>query len=219
MDQRERGTDTVEALRTALEGYVAENLWTSLPGYVVSYDPTKQTMVVQSTVMINVRNRLGNTVWTQIPTLLDVPVVFPSGSAFGLSWVPQANDEVLVIFACRCIDGWWNQSGIQIQAQARLHSLSDGFAIPGPKSRPNALTVVQPTDSIRLGKLDGSAYIEIMTNGTINIVAPGGLMINGVVLTTGEVTIQTSVTPLPLSQHLHGSSSTPLVPFTGVPLP
>lgn len=220
MDQRERGTDTVEALRTAIEGYAAENLWTSLPGIVVSYSPVQQTVVVQPTIQLQVRNKNGSFQWLPIPVLNDVPVVFPSGSIFGLSWAPQPNDEVLVVFSSRCIDNWWAYgNNAATQAQLRLHSISDGFCVPGPKSKPNAATVVQPVNSMRMGLLNGTAYIEVTALGGINIVAPGGLFINGQVVTSGEVTVQSPVAPIPLSAHLHGSASTPLVPFTGVPLP
>lgn len=226
MDQRERGTDTVEALRTAMEGYAAENLWTSLPGVVKSYNGTNQTVTVQSTLMVQVRNKNGQFSWKTIPPLQDVPVVFPSGSTFGLSWVPQVGDEVLVVFSARCIDNWWAY-GYQsaTQAQLRLHSLSDGFCIPGPKSKPNAAAVVQPSaNAIRLGKLDGTAYVEVNAAGAVNIVAPGGLFINGnavvhgTVTADGEVIANETTTPIPLSTHLH-TGVTSGGANTGVPIP
>lgn len=231
MDQRERGTDIVEALRVAMEGYSSE-VWTALPGIISAYNPTKQTASVTPAILINTRDQYGNFTQQQIPDALDVPVVFPSGGGFAVSWVPAVGDEVLLVFSCRCIDNWWAASGPagsptpQTQAELRLHSLSDGFAIPGPKSVPNAATVVQPTNSMRLGLTSGTAYVEVTAAGAVNVVAPGGLTINGTVLVegallaTGELTaVSTSPSPIPLSQHVHGSTSTPLVPFTGVPLP
>lgn len=125
--------------------------------------------------------------------LVDVPVIFPSAGGFALTFPLLAGDEVLVMFSARCIDGWWQNSGVQPQAEFRMHDLSDGFAIPGPKSLPKVIPNIS-TDSVQLRTLDGTAYVEIAAGGVINLVAPGGVNIVGTLNVSDAVTLQDDLT-------------------------
>ena len=163
------------------------------------------TCVVQPTIKILVRQSDGTQVATQIPVLRDVPIVFPCAGGFAITLPIQQGDEVLVIFASRCIDGWWQNGGVQNQAEFRLHDLSDGFAIPGPQSLPNVLPSIS-ADTAQLRTRDGSAYIELTADGVVNIVAPGGVNITGDVSVTGKIDATDEITGngIELSQHVHG---------------
>jgi hypothetical protein len=106
-----------------------------------------------------------------------VPVCFPSGGPFIVTWPLQPGDEVLLVFADRCIDSWLANgaaNGPQIQSSANLHSQNDGFAIPGPHSYPNVPGNINATN-FQIRTLDGTTLIEITPTGQINIVAPEGL--------------------------------------------
>ena len=71
---------------------------------------------------------------------------------------------------------------MQKQAEFRLHDLSDGFALVGPRSRPRALSGVS-ADSVQLRKDDGTTYFEIkgttlnVKGATINLT--GGTVVLG----------------------------------------
>jgi Phage protein Gp138 N-terminal domain/GpV Apex motif len=204
MDQRERIGNYQEGLRTAIEGAIA-NLWTALPGIVQSFNPTQMTVVVRPTVQgLVLLPKATKKTWVNLPLLLDCPVVFPCAGGFALTLPIQAGDEVLVIFASRCIDAWWQQGGVQVQAELRMHDLSDGFAIPGPRSVPNALANIS-TNSAQIRNLAGTEYIELAAGGIVNIVAPGGVNINGDVSVTGKVSATKNGTfnGIDMDTHVH----------------
>lgn len=211
MEQRERIGDYQEGIRSAIEGFLV-NVWTALPGIVQSFDPGKMTLVVQPAIRAAVRDSKGKQTWVELPLLLDVPVVFPAGGGFCLTLPIQQGDEVLVVFASRCMDAWWQSGGIQNQIEFRLHDLSDGFAIPGPRSVPNAFSGIS-TNTAQLRNLDGSAYIELAAGGVVNIVAPGGVNINGATAITGDVAVTGKIDATKeitakgthtVSAHIHG---------------
>lgn len=224
MDQRERNADLEEVVRIALDGLRA-NLWTSLPCVVESYDPVKLTVVCTPTVKVSLRSADGTFSWVTIPLLRDVPVVFPSGGGFAITWPIQEGDEVLVVFASRCIDGWWAYGGVQLPSELRFNTLDDGFAFPGPRSLPRALSSVN-TASLQVRSADGTTYLEIAPGGIINLVAPNGVNINGDVRITGKVTVTkegtfgTATDPpgILVTSHIHGGV-TPGGGTSGVPVP
>src|ERR1019366_1339884 len=101
----------------------------------------------------------------------DVPIVFPSAGGFTITLPITVGDEVLVIFSSRCIDGWWQNGGIQAPIEFRMHDLSDGFAIPGPKSLPHVIPNISTTGA-QIRNNAGTTYVEISANGQIQLVSP-----------------------------------------------
>jgi len=213
MDQRERANDLQTAMLLAVQGYMAE-VWTCLPGIVEAYyatGPQAGTADVNVALQGLWKNAQGTTPkWNNITKLTGCPVKFPKGGGLGCTFPLVEGDEVLVIFASRCIDAWWQQGGIQVQAELRMHDMGDGFVVPGVWSKPSVPTNL-PTASIRVGKLDQSAYLEVTTGGVVNIVAPGGFNVNGNTDVTGNVEISGTTTGseegtfnnIPVSAHLH----------------
>lgn len=206
MDQRERVDDKEEALRACVEDRLV-NFWTALPCIVQSFNPAKGTCVLQAAVQAQVRQSDGTTKWVDLPPLVDVPVVFPAGGAFILCFPITAGDEALAVFGSRCIDNWWLQGGAKnTQAEFRFGDLSDAFAFVGPRSQPRNL--VPPTvggagpsaTACQLRTIDGSAYIELTSDGKVNIDAPGGVHITGTLGATGEITALGTHT---VSAHTH----------------
>lgn len=187
MDRRERLNDPLVAMLAAFSGLQAR-LWTALPGIVQSYDAAKMTVVVQPAIKAQQLFPDGSKSWVTLPLLLDCPVMFPTGGGFTLTFPIAAGDEVLVVFASRCIDAWWESGGVQTQLEFRMHDLSDGFAIPGPRSQPRVLSNVS-TDTVQLRRDNGSTYIELDGSNNINIVAPASVNVSSpqVVVTGGDV--------------------------------
>lgn len=190
MLQTERIDDPQLALRTALAGHQAA-IWTALPGIIESFDADAITAVVQPAIKGQLRAKDGSTSQITLPLLLDVPVVFPRGGGCALTFPLAKDDECLVVFASRCIDGWWTSGGIQAQAEFRMHDLSDGFAIPGPWSQATKIANISTT-STQFRSDDGSTYVDLNpTSQKIKIVAPGGFEVDAPTnLFTGAVTIQ-----------------------------
>ena len=82
----------------------------------------------------------------------------------------KPGDECLVIFADRCIDGWWWLGGVQPPSEARNHDLSDGFALVGVRSRPRWLQGVS-TESLQIRSDDGATCIDVNPGGAVQITA------------------------------------------------
>lgn len=132
------------------------------PGIVQEWNSATQTVSVKLAIK-EVLSIEGVETETEIPMLVDVPVVMPRAGGYCLLMVPQAGDECLVVFSDLCIDAWYQSGGIQSQAERRRHDLSDGFAIMGCWSQVKKPTF--PTEGISLQKDDGSAKLTIDSNG------------------------------------------------------
>lgn len=209
MLQIERVNDNQEALRVALHGG-STGLWTALPGIVQSYDAVKCTVSIQPTIQSQITSPTGEVSFDPFAILVDIPVIYMGGGGMVTTFPIQAGDEALVIFADRCIDSWWQSGGVQIPAEPRMHTLSDGFALIGPRSLANSIPNVSTTTA-QFRSLDGSTYFEIGESSVANIVAPGGINITGPVTITGDVSVAGTVTAtdegtfnnIPVSVHKH----------------
>lgn len=181
---RDERTNSFEAAVLGAFDGLQSRLWTALPGLVESVDLGKQTLVVQPAIQAQIMNPNNTWTWVTLPLLLDVPIVFPTGGGFTLTFPVVVGDECLVIFSSRCIDAWWQSGGIQVQAELRMHDLSDGFAIVGPRSQPRKLANVS-ANSTQLRNEDDSIYVEVSAAGIKlkgNVVLEGTFMVNGFIL-------------------------------------
>lgn len=160
MDRRERDADLSTAMLAALQGAQTE-IWTALPGTVASdLNPGKRTVTVQPSIQAKAQNKDGSFSWVTLPVLPDVPVYFPEGGGVTLTFPVKAGDECLVVIASRCIDAWWQSGGVQVQADLRMHDLSDGFALVGVSSVPRVISAISTTRA-QLRSNDGQAFVEL----------------------------------------------------------
>lgn len=167
MDIRERTNDPFEAAKLIVDGRQCR-IWTAMPGIIQSYDATKQTVTVQLAIQGRNTDLSNNTKWVNLPILQDVPICFPCGGAgqnstnkgVSITFPVQQGDECLVVFASRCFDAWWQNGGVQPPLEARMHDLSDGFAILGFRSQPRKLTNVD-TSKFQIRSDDDQAIFEI----------------------------------------------------------
>lgn len=159
MDRNQLLNDTETAFRYALDGRQA-TLWTAMPGIVKSVDFDAMTLEVQPAIQGVVTNADSSTKLVNLPLLLDVPICFPSAGGFSLTFPIAEGDEVLVIIASRCIDAWWQNGGVGVPIENRMHDLSDGFAIPGPKSQPNVISGIS-SGSVQLRDDAGTFYLGL----------------------------------------------------------
>jgi len=75
----------------------------------------------------------------------------------------------------------------------RMHDLSDGFAIVGPRSQPRKLSAVS-TNTVQLRNDAGTEYVELNGSGVISIVAPVKIVLQSpLVECSGAVTAVTSI--------------------------
>lgn len=174
----------VDSLSTSLEIAIRSaqgRIWTALPGIIQSFDPAAMTCEVQPSIQGTLSDpKTGKATNVNLPLLVDCPVQFPSGGGVTLTLPIAKDDECLIVFASRCIDAWWQNGGIQPPMVYRMHDLSDGYVIPGIWSQPRVLTAVS-TSKAQLRSTDGATMLELDPEAQrINLVAPGGVYINGI---------------------------------------
>lgn len=148
----------------------------AIPGIIDSWDEDTQTVKVRPAIR-EILSKGGKETETEIPLLVDVPVVFPCGGGpegYVLAITPAKGDECLVVFGDMCIDMWWQSGGVQNQADKRRHDLSDGFAIMGVWSQPNKPAF--PKEGCYLQNKKGTAGVSIVGE-TVNVF--GSVLING----------------------------------------
>lgn len=192
------------------------DLHTSIPGVIVSFNAAKQTAVVQpalKTIFV-IKDPGQNAVVSplNLPVCVDVPVEFPGGGGFFLTFPVAAGDECTLKFSERAIDFWYQNGGQQLPSEYRLHDLSDAIATVGINSQPNVLADFS-TSACQLRTRDGVTLIQIV-DGAVTIKAAtvtvqGNLVVTGSIAATNDVTGES----IDLHSHVHsgvqsGSSDT-----------
>lgn len=168
-DRRERIDDLPMAIQGVLEQFQS-TLWTAMPAIVTKVDLLDSHVAIecQPSLRCKFNRQDGSFDWVEMPVMTEVPVVFPSGGGFILTFPIHVGDEVLVVFANRCIDAWWQNGGVQNQIEFRMHDLSDGFALPGPRSLAKVPAPVNPVN-VQLRNDQGDAYVEITTDKRVRL--------------------------------------------------
>ena len=124
----------------SLSEKIGSELRVAAPGIIRAYNAGTNTATVQLAIREKVSQMDGTTADTDLPLLLDCPVMMPRGGGYALTFPVAAGDECLVIFADSCIDAWWQSGGIQNQLEKRRHDLSDGIVVPGLWSLPRGIS-------------------------------------------------------------------------------
>lgn len=173
-------------------------MWTCLPGIVQLFDAAKMVCVVQPAIQGIKTDAQGVQTPVNMPLLLDCPVIFPSGGGCTLTFPIAVGDECVVHFSSRCIDAWWQLGGVRPQAEFRMHDLSDGFVMVGPRSQPRVLSSIS-TSAVQLRSDDGAAYVEINpTTHKIKAQTSGAIEANAasILATTASASIALSSTTI-----------------------
>jgi hypothetical protein len=164
--------DPQESLRTVMDGHQA-GLWTALPAIINGFDPVAMTVSCTPSIQAIVTDRKGAMSHVTISQLVDVPVCFPHGGGYLITFPIKAGDECLVVFSSRCIDGWWQSGQIAPQTDRRMHDLSDGFAIVGPYSQVRKPAVGASTTALEVRSEDDTLSVMMdHAAGTISMKAP-----------------------------------------------
>jgi phage baseplate assembly protein gpV len=164
-------------------------------GVIVSYDPgevgirppTASVQIAQE--QVTSVDTDGNKTFASYSPLELVPVYFPGGGGFSLTFPVNVGDECLLLFNDRQLDNWYLNGAGNPPTLNNLHDLSDAIALVGMRSCPRALGSVS-TISTQLRSDDDSTYVEVKTGQIVNIKAPGGINLNGVLIdSVGNVII------------------------------
>jgi phage baseplate assembly protein gpV len=182
-DPRELWNDHDEAMRTAFERE-RSTLWTALP-VLVSEDSEGHTVKLKSAIQQAQQNRDDGSINSvEMSEFGEVPVCYAQGGGFIITHPVKKDDEGLIFFMSRCIDGWHQHGGVQAEMYRRRHHQSDGMYIPGIRSDPRKIGGQQngqqpatngqqqskppSTNSVQIRVEDGKYYIEL-TSTDVNI--------------------------------------------------
>lgn len=191
MDRDQLYNDPVEAFRIGFAGQQA-NIYTSGPGIVTAVDWDEMTCSVQPAIQGTITDESGIVRVVNLPLLIHVPIVFQKGGNFVITMPIAVGDEVLISWANRCIDAWWQQGGVQPPIEARMHDISDGFAIAGPFSQPNVVPNVSST-AAQIRTKDGATRVSLEADGTIKLISPTGIELEGPTKVTGALEVTGNV--------------------------
>jgi hypothetical protein len=156
-----------EIIRRALESRISD-VWTCLPGRVESYDSATQTADVLPTVRRPVpqADEEEPPIHEDLPVLPNVPVLFPRGGGYAITWPLQPGDHVLLVIATLSPQAWRTSGQPSDPGDLRLHHLGSAMAIPclAPATTPLAQAsqpalIVEGTE-IRLG-LGAVEYVAL----------------------------------------------------------
>lgn len=146
-------------------------------GRIVSFDPDAQTskvsLIIQR-VVFNLEQAIGAGLQltprvVDYPILVDVPTFVLSGGAAVITVPIAAGDECLVLFNDRDLDNWFETGAPAQPNTARMHSLSDGMALVGFRSKRNPVAAYSMTDlELRFagGKISIAQKIRIANAAT-----------------------------------------------------
>lgn len=156
---------------------------------------------------------------TNLPLLVDVPVVTIGGGDYVLTMPIQEGDEAIVLFSDMDFDSWFQSGGTgNAQVAKDRHDLWDGVAIVGPRSTPNAIDDYNPNyaelrnlaGTVKLGftnsgfLLTGDLVVTGMIHTEGNLQVDGGATFNG----TTDFTGTTVIGGITWSTHTHSGVST-----------
>lgn len=145
------------------------DIHTAIPGYVKSYDPetkTAQVVVAYSDFFESDAERPVNLDWVPID---DVPVIFPRGGGWSITWPLVDGDPVLLVFSERSIDEWYASDGksdVSPQYQG-THEEGDCFCLPGLWPSKNNEGKAD-SENMHIGKEE--TRVSINRDGTVDIV-------------------------------------------------
>jgi len=158
-----------------------KDLHTCLPGIIASFDPETQTASVQPAVQ-RIFTEKGA---VNLPLCVDVPVQFPGGGDFFITFPVKPGDECILWFSERAIDNWHVAGGTAPPAEYRLHDLSDGMAMVGLNNQAKKIPEFNP-DDVELRTRTRDVRVTMKHDGTIENVNPNG---NTVLSPAGKFTI------------------------------
>jgi len=146
-----------------------ETFWTAIPAKIKSYDPATGCADVDPVI----RQLDAAGVVVDLPSVVCMPVLFPAGGGYSISWKLEAGDPCLVVFSSLSMAQWiqGGEEGANPEAPRR-NSLSDGVIIPGVRPFSNPLASPSSGADFSAGKDDGSASLSIDAAGVVTVEAP-----------------------------------------------
>ena len=164
---------TLEQLLDLVIASRLRELHTALPCRVESYDASKQTADVLPMLKRQVPDGEGGYTLEDLPVLPSVPVAFPRGGGFFVSFPLQKGDFVFVVFSERAIGAWRQKGQATTPGDLRMHSLAGAVALPCLYPSDDALDDAHASNMV-IGKDGSTAQIHLKSDGTVHLGGENG---------------------------------------------
>ena len=187
-----------ESIQLMIESWVSENVNTSSPGEIVSYDPATNRAVVRPTLP----KKLDNGEVLAAPKIVEVPVQFHSsgGGNASFTFPLKPGDPVTLSYQQRSMEGWLKGSK-DAPDDPRQFDISDCIATPGGASA----GVTGHADNVTLKF--GAANVTLHPDGTIVFGNGGGNITidsgGNMTLKAASITIDAGGKNFNLEHHKH----------------
>lgn len=210
------GGSTIDKLNRLIDNRLSQ-IHTTTIGVIESFDSSKQLATIQPAIkkLLVTENQEVITYETvDYPLLVNVPVVFPGGGDWFMTFPVKKGDECLIFSLERSIGNWKKNGGIQDPSSyKRRMSFKDAVAMVGIQSQASSLPSFNASEP-ELRNRDGSVKL---TMGSAGMTLEGDLQVNGKVTATGDVQ-GTDFTTGTLSFTGHTHPTAPTGPTSG-PIP
>ena len=121
---------SLQEFANAAFDYQTNNLYTAMPGIVVTVRDNFNRLSVDVQPSVNIKNKDGTT--KERPVVLNVPVQMPSSSTAALTFPVNVGDPVLLVYSMRSVDNWKRGQGRpSVPNDNRKFDKRDCIAIPG----------------------------------------------------------------------------------------
>ena len=118
-----------DAIKQAVD-YALSLIHTQIPGVIESFDAQKQS----ATVKPSIKTVYLNGQVLDMPTLINVPIIFPQTENFGMTFPLEKGDGVLIEFSERSLERWLQNGHNSEPGIRRKFDINDAIAIPGLKT-------------------------------------------------------------------------------------
>ncbi len=188
-----------DVLRETIATHTAA-IETAIPARITAYDQVQQRASCKPLIKgVRLNADTGAREFYELPVIPGVPVLFPQGGGFSITWPLVVGDRVMLVFQSRDIAGWLsNDNNVNEPRDPRRHDLNDAVAIAGLSSFANALgsdsvdstAMVVKGNPILLGSSAATKFItlandllvrlndiETKYNGHTHVYIPGTLAV------------------------------------------
>ena len=205
-----------EQIAEMIDRHIADNVNTSSPGILGTFDQDTQTCTVQKAVKGKVTVD-GEQTLKEHPPITNAPLMYLHAvtKGFAITLPYSEKDPCVLFFSDRSIDNFWERGGVQPPEEGvscRHHHETDAFAFPAVTPKPNAIsdwdgdgiairndsrtsfTLVRDHDiTIQTGE-SNQTTILVKDDGTVTITAPTKVKVDTPLTEfTGDVQIDGSV--------------------------
>jgi len=177
--------DLADVIRSHLE-LALRQTYTMLPATVNSYDSEKQVCEI----IISVSERVRDDLVIPSAIMRNVPVIFPYGDNFSMSWNLKKGDNVMCVFSMRDLSLFHNTDGKKATEapSKRRHDPSDVYVISGltPRSKPRRnetykdKAALQDEKTIVSFNRDGTDGLTIESDKDVHVITTANLVAEAV---------------------------------------